>query len=139
MASPINGVSAQAPSSAPVNSVADGGSGVAGVNGALPPGAAAGGTPVVTNGQVQQAVKAANNVFTATGSNVQLAYDSKAQETVIKLVDTKSGEVLRQYPSKEVLAIAQALGEVQQQMSSRDLTPQSAGEAVKGILIRQQG
>jgi flagellar protein FlaG len=137
MASQIGGISPQALGLSTYGVTPDAGTAPVGSS-TVPTGSTSVGGATVTASQIREAVKSSNQVFSQTGSNVELAYDNKAQETVIKLVDTKSGQVLRQYPSKEVLAIAQALGEVQDQISSRNITTQSAGEVVKGILIRQQ-
>jgi flagellar protein FlaG len=138
MASNIDGLALQNTGAATGYNVTPGSSTPPVGSTAVPQSSPSAGGVTVTAAQLQSAIASSNQVFSQTGSNVELSYDDKAQETVIKLVDTKSGDVLRQYPSKEVLAIAQALGEVQTQISNRDLSSQSAGEMVKGILIKQQ-
>jgi len=59
--------------------------------------------------QVRDAVQQANRHFQEQSLNLQYSMDDDTKEMVIKLVDAASGEVIRQIPSEEMLAIARAL------------------------------
>lgn len=73
-------------------------------------------------GQVSQAVKNINKLLqeAAPPQNVEFTVDEDSDRTIVKVVDQKTKEVLRQIPSEEVLQLAKAL----------DLS--------KGLLIRQK-
>ena len=52
--------------------------------------------------------------FTNTLANeLKFSIDDKSGQTVVKIVDTATDEVIRQIPSEEMLAIADALGQIQ--------------------------
>lgn len=42
-------------------------------------------------------------------NNLQFNIDPNTQRAVVTVVDTQTGDVIRQFPSKEVLAIAEAI------------------------------
>jgi flagellar protein FlaG len=58
---------------------------------------------------VKQAVGDANRELMKRGTELNFQVDDKSGTLVVKLVDTSTKEVLRQYPSKEALVAAQAL------------------------------
>jgi flagellar protein FlaG len=58
---------------------------------------------------VKQAVGDANRALSSRGTELNFRVDDKSGTLVVKLIDTSTKEVLRQYPSKEALAAAQAL------------------------------
>lgn len=62
------------------------------------------------NGSPKEALKGsveAINAFLKTFSNnIQFSIDDDTGRTVVKLVDTETNTVLRQYPTKEALALA---------------------------------
>lgn len=52
--------------------------------------------------------------FTKTVANeLKFSIDEDSGQTVVKIVDTATDEVIRQIPSEEMLAIAQALDKIQ--------------------------
>jgi len=55
-----------------------------------------------------------NKTLLQSNKNIQFSVDSDTKKTVIKLTDTETGDVIRQYPSKEALAIAQSIDQIQQ-------------------------
>jgi flagellar protein FlaG len=71
--------------------------------------------------QVQQAVQAINRVLQTSSSSLEFSVDQSTHRTIVRVVDTESGELIRQIPSDAVLAIAESIGELQ-----------------KGLLLRQQ-
>jgi len=59
--------------------------------------------------QVQQAVKDMNQSFSANNQGVQFAIDQSSKRVVVKVMDEKTHQVLRQIPSEELLELSQAL------------------------------
>ncbi len=70
--------------------------------------------------QVQQALDAVRDVISPVAQNLQFSIDDDTGQTLIKVIDTTTDEVLRQIPSEEIVAIAKALDKLQ------------------GVLIKQQ-
>lgn len=70
--------------------------------------------------QVNQAVQNINKSLQSLHQDLEFSVDSDSKRTVVKVVDQKTKEVIRQIPSKETLEIAKAL------------------DTVKGLLITQQ-
>ena len=95
-------------------------------------------TGAVTSAQTSQAVTAANKIFSQTNSDLEFSYDKNINSTVVKLVESKSGNVIRQFPSEEMLAVARQITQVQQQLEAQHASPQSVGEAIKGLLLKQK-
>ena len=62
---------------------------------------------------VKKAVSDANEALRSFSQAVEFEYDSDADVTVIRLVDTQDNKVLRQIPSPEMLDIARALERMQ--------------------------
>jgi flagellar protein FlaG len=61
--------------------------------------------------QITQAVKQINDNFTQKGQNLYASIE-KDKETginVVKLLDKNTKEIVRQYPSKEIIAIAASI------------------------------
>ena len=66
--------------------------------------------------QVAHAVKQVNDAFVQKGQNLYASIE-KDKETginVVKLLDKNTKEVVRQYPSKEMVAIAAAITQYQE-------------------------
>jgi|GEM_PF-5513722 len=59
--------------------------------------------------QVRRAMSEANRVLDRKGSELRFEFDEDAQRVVVRLVDTRTREVLRQIPLEAALAIARAL------------------------------
>lgn len=70
--------------------------------------------------QVTEAVHNINKSLESLKQDLQFTVDSDSNRTVVKVVDQKTKEVIRQIPSEEALEIAKAL------------------DTVKGVLIRQK-
>lgn len=77
--------------------------------------------PVPNLAQLAQAVKSINKAFQEQYQDLEFSIDADSNRTIIKVVDQKTKEVLRQIPSEEVLEISKALDRLQQ-----------------GLLIRQK-
>ena len=64
-----------------------------------------------TAAEVRKAVEQANLKLVEKSSELSFQLDDELGAVVVKLIDTKTREVLRQIPSPEALAIAKALAE----------------------------
>jgi flagellar protein FlaG len=68
-----------------------------------------------TYAQVSQAVKQVNDAFAMRGQNLYASIE-KDKETginIVKLLDKNTKEIVRQYPSKEIIAIAASIAQYQ--------------------------
>ncbi|HMV52179.1 MAG TPA: flagellar protein FlaG [Rhodocyclaceae bacterium] len=59
--------------------------------------------------QVEQAVKDIRKVVSTVSSDLQFSVDKDSGRTVVRVVDSKTKEVIRQIPGEEVLALRRAL------------------------------
>lgn len=62
-----------------------------------------------TPGQVQGAVDNINKSFKESSTNLEFSVDSVSKRSVVKMVDTSTGELISQYPSKTAIAISAAI------------------------------
>lgn len=101
-------------SGTPVSTVSMPPAGNAGLpqNGALP----VAGTPAAqpTNAQLQSALDKINQTMLQTNTGVEFSIDTNSKATLIKVVDTQTGQMIKQIPSKEVIAVSEAIGQYQQ-------------------------
>lgn len=71
--------------------------------------------------QVQKAVEEMRKSMSETASsNLQFAIDDESGETIVRVTDRKTGELIRQIPSEEMVELAKSLDRMQ------------------GMLLRQQ-
>jgi len=59
--------------------------------------------------QLKNAVDNINKAMQQSNQSLQFSVDSATKTPIIKMMDTETGRVIRQYPSEEVLAIAQSI------------------------------
>lgn len=66
--------------------------------------------------RVEQAVKQVNETFTQKGQNLYAAIerDKSTGINVVKVLDKSTNEVISQFPSKEIIAIAEAIDQSQE-------------------------
>ena len=64
--------------------------------------------------QLQRAAEVVNKALRQSSRNLEFRLDERTNRVVVKLTDTETGEVIRQIPSDEMLAISRAIGEFQQ-------------------------
>ncbi len=79
---------------------------------ATPPPAQASGA--ATPDVVKQAVSTINQAMQQSNRNLEFTVDGDTDQTVVRLVDTSTGELIRQYPSEATLAIAREIDAMQQ-------------------------
>jgi flagellar protein FlaG len=63
--------------------------------------------------QLKKAVGDINKAMRQSNRNLEFSVDAGTQQVVVKLTDTETGEVIRQIPSEEALAISRSIGEFQ--------------------------
>lgn len=83
-----------------------GGQELAGNGKALPP--VAGGMPAA---EVQQVVSQLSNYVQSLRRDLQFTVDERNGKSVVRVVDSETGETIRQIPSEEILAISRALSQ----------------------------
>ena len=64
--------------------------------------------------QLQSAVDNINKAFQKSNKNLEFSIDTDTKKSVVKLVDTETGDVIRQFPSEEAIAISKAIEQIQQ-------------------------
>jgi flagellar protein FlaG len=92
----------------------------------------------VSHAELKKAVDSANQALSQNNADIEFSVDKDTEQTVVKLVESKSGDVIRQYPTKEAIAIAKAITELQQQIADRQSAGQTGGSEMKGVLVTQQ-
>ena len=70
--------------------------------------------------ELDKAVKAVDDFVNAVNNSLQFSVDSDTGKTVVKVIDSATKEVIKQFPSEEMLAIAKAL------------------DGIKGLLVHQK-
>lgn len=71
--------------------------------------------------ELKQAVENINKVLKQSDKNLEFSVDDDTKKVLVKLVDTETGDVIREFPSEEALAIARSIDQFQ-----------------RGLLLRQQ-
>ncbi len=74
-----------------------------------------------TPAQLQSMADNANKAMRQINSNVEFSVDEVTNKTVVKVVESQTGQIVMQIPSEEMLAITRAIDRAQQ-----------------GILLRQK-
>lgn len=78
-------------------------------------------TPPPSKQQIEAAVDTVNRALQPSNNALEFSIDKQSDRVVVKVVDSETGETLRQIPSEEVLAIAESIDRYQ-----------------KGLLLSQQ-
>lgn len=87
---------------------------------AAPPAAQAAAQPP-TPAQIKAAMDDINKMLKQGDSGLQFSVDKETNRTVFKLVESETGEVIRQYPTEDMLAIARAIDQLEQQAKTQGL------------------
>lgn len=67
---------------------------------------------------VKQAVDKGNSLFQEAKRSLQFEVDDATKEVVVKIVDSESGEVVRQIPAEETLQFVKRMQELEGQQGS---------------------
>lgn len=70
--------------------------------------------PLPSVRELKVAVDAINQSMQQSNLNLQFSVDNSSQKTVVKMVDTSTGELIRQFPTEATLAISQQIEQFQQ-------------------------
>ena len=76
--------------------------------------------PPVTQEAVAAAVQSANTYMQSVSSSLEFSLDDASGRTVVKVVDTETEEVLRQFPSEEMLALSKSIDRMQGLLINRE-------------------
>ena len=72
--------------------------------------AATGGTaPPATIGDVKKAVNQLNEFLQSLRRDLQFSVDEGSGSTIVKVIDSNTGELIRQIPPEEILAVSRAM------------------------------
>ncbi len=61
---------------------------------------------------LHQAIAAANRATKSLNNSVQLSLDSQSGKAIVRVIDTATGQVIRQIPTEEVLELRRAFDRV---------------------------
>jgi flagellar protein FlaG len=64
-------------------------------------------------GEVSNAVKTANALMKQMNVGIEFSFDEDAGEMIIKVIDAETRDVLRQFPSEEMIALSRAVEKMQ--------------------------
>ena len=64
--------------------------------------------------ELNSAVAAINKVMQESNPNLEFSVDTSTHRTVVKMVDTSTGTLIRQFPSEAALAISREIEQFQQ-------------------------
>lgn len=62
---------------------------------------------------IKQAIETANKALKQVTGDLEFAVDAASGRTVLRVIDTSTQQVIRQFPSEEMLAIARAIDRFQ--------------------------
>lgn len=62
-----------------------------------------------SSAQLQNAVDGINLAMRQSNQNLEFSVDTSTNKPVVKMVDTQTGDLIRQFPSEETLAIARSI------------------------------
>ncbi|PKM46131.1 MAG: flagellar biosynthesis protein FlaG [Gammaproteobacteria bacterium HGW-Gammaproteobacteria-1] len=81
--------------------------------------------PAANPEQLRNAMSQLSNYVQSVQRNLNFSIDESSGQTVIKVIDSESEEIIRQIPSEEMLALARRLNELN-------------GEQVSGLLMQSK-
>lgn len=70
--------------------------------------------PQPSAAELKSAVSAINKALQQSNHNLEFSVDTDSKRTVVKMVDTSTGELIRQFPSETTLAISREIDQFQQ-------------------------
>lgn len=79
--------------------------------------------PALSQAELQNVVNELNDQIQTVQRDLSFTMDEGSGKTVIKVMDSDSGEVIRQIPSEEVLAIASYFKEVRESAEQSEVAP----------------
>lgn len=67
----------------------------------------------IDHNELKQALEQTNRIVQSHGGSLEFRLDQQTRKTVVRIVDTSTNQVIRQFPSEEMLAIARSLDKLQ--------------------------
>ncbi|MFH1819709.1 MAG: flagellar protein FlaG [Pseudomonadota bacterium] len=64
--------------------------------------------------ELKTAVETLNKAMQQSNQNLEFSVDTDTKKVVVKMVDTSTGQLIRQFPSEETLAISRGIEQFQQ-------------------------
>lgn len=64
--------------------------------------------------QLQRLIDGMNKAMQQSNSSLEFSMDSSSKKIMVRLIDTTTGDIIRQIPSEEMLAISQSIEKMQQ-------------------------
>ena len=64
-----------------------------------------------TEAQLKSAVDSINNTMKQNNSNVEFSIEKGSDQSIVKVVDTQTGQVISQFPSKAAIAVSQMVAQ----------------------------
>ena len=68
----------------------------------------------VSTQELKSAVAVINQAMQQSNQALEFSVDTDTEQTVVRMVDTSTGELIRQYPSEATLAISRGIEQFQQ-------------------------
>ena len=72
-----------------------------------------GGVDSAPSTQLASAISTVNKFIEPVAKNLEFSIDKETNKVIVKLVDAETNEILRQFPTDQMLAIAKTLGKLQ--------------------------
>jgi flagellar protein FlaG len=96
----------------------------------------------VAAAQLQNVVENINKALKQSNKNLEFTIDGDTNRSVVKLVDSETGDVIRQFPSEEMLAISKAVSQMQERLQQASLQQaalvKGQAQSTQGLLVKQQ-
>jgi len=70
----------------------------------------------VSAAELKSAVETLNKAMQQSNQNLEFSVDTDTKKVVVRMVDTSTGQLIRQFPSEETLAISRVIEAFQQGM-----------------------
>jgi flagellar protein FlaG len=67
-----------------------------------------------SSAQLRNVADNINKVLKQSNKNLEFSVDTDTKKSVVKLIETDTGDLIRQYPTEEMLAISSAIDQFQQ-------------------------
>jgi flagellar protein FlaG len=94
-------------------------------------------TQAVSKAEVERAVEQMKDFAQVMSRQLQFDVDDESGRTVIRVLDKDSGDVIRQIPSEEVLALARQMKELMEEESAKVAGKGTRDQPV-GLLMKTQ-
>jgi len=91
--------------------------------------------PVVNESNISDAVKSMNDVVQNVRRELEFSIDDESGRTVVKVMDSETGEVIRQLPEEEALSVARRLKEFMETRESAMEADNKSQNSAQGFIM----